>query len=242
MQAVSPAARILVVESQVMLAEALVVALQSQGYDVHRLTFEEHADVPAERLLPRALAVGADVVLLEPTIGRCGDGAVLIRPLTRAGVSVVVVTGVHDRRRWGGWLREGAQTVISKTDPLSHLIDVLRRLDARLPVTTPAVYDELTALWDRQIGEDEAARSRLARLSRREQEVLGGLMSGLTIREVSVLGVVSELTVRTQVRSILSKLGVGTQIAATGLAHGVGWQAPACAARAAHPGTLAPAG
>ena len=42
--------RILVVEDKALLAEALVVALRSLGWDVHRLTLEEHPDVPTDRL------------------------------------------------------------------------------------------------------------------------------------------------------------------------------------------------
>lgn len=220
--------KILVVEGHAMLAEALVVALRSHGYDVHRLLLEDHPDTAAVRLLPCALAVGADVVLLEPAIGRCGDGGVLIRPLTRAGTAVVVLTGVDDRPRWGGWLREGARAVVAKTEPLSKLLEVLRRLDAHLPVTSPTLFEELTDLWEVQLRDDEEGRQRLARLSRREQEVLGALMDGMTIREISALSVVSEATVRTQVRSILSKLGVCTQLAAVGVAHRLDWHAPPC--------------
>ena len=63
-------------------------------------------------------------------------------------------------------------------------------------------------------------------LSARERQVLGSLMSGLTVREIAKAGSVSEGTVRTQVKAILAKLEVGTQLAAVGLAHEVNWRPP----------------
>ena len=61
---------------------------------------------------------------------------------------------------------------------------------------------------------------------RREAEVLGQLMDGRQVRQIAETSVVSEATVRTQVKSILSKLEVTSQIGAVGLAHHAGWSAP----------------
>jgi two-component system, NarL family, nitrate/nitrite response regulator NarL len=57
--------------------------------------------------------------------------------------------------------------------------------------------------------------------------VLGHLMEGHTVHDIAALSVVSEATVRTQVKSILAKLEVSSQIAAVGMAHHVGWRQPA---------------
>ena len=51
-------------------------------------------------------------------------------------------------------------------------------------------------------------------------------MDGSTVREIATTSVVSEATVRTQVKSILGKLEVSSQLAAVGLAHHVGWHHP----------------
>ncbi len=51
-------------------------------------------------------------------------------------------------------------------------------------------------------------------------------MQGRTVREIANLSVVSEATVRTQVKSILAKLEVSSQLAAVGLAHSIGWRGP----------------
>ena len=56
--------------------------------------------------------------------------------------------------------------------------------------------------------------------------MLGHLSSGRRVRDIAQVDVVSEATVRTQVKAILTKLDVGSQIAAVGLAHRIGWRAP----------------
>ena len=46
------------------------------------------------------------------------------------------------------------------------------------------------------------------------------------MREIATSSVVSEATVRTQVKSILAKLQVSSQLAAVGLANHAGWLPP----------------
>ena len=48
-------------------------------------------------------------------------------------------------------------------------------------------------------------------------------MAGHNVLDIARARVVSEGTVRVQVRAILAKLGVSSQIAAVGLAHRAGW-------------------
>ena len=102
----------------------------------------------------------------------------------------------------------------------------MRKLESGEAVLRASEYQRLTRLWQDRLVEDEEHRRRLARLSPREREVLGELMAGRTIREIACRDVVSEATVRTQVRTILHKLGVSTQIAAVGMAHRVEWRSP----------------
>ena len=68
--------------------------------------------------------------------------------------------------------------------------------------------------------------ARLDLLSTREREVLADLMAGRSVREIAERKVVSEATVRTQVKAVLAKLEVGSQLAAVGLAHRVDWRPP----------------
>ena len=70
---------------------------------------------------------------------------------------------------------------------------------------------------------DDVLRDRFARLTHREREVLGALVDGHGVHDIAASDVVSEATVRTQVKSILAKLEVSSQLAAVGLAHRMGW-------------------
>lgn len=60
-------------------------------------------------------------------------------------------------------------------------------------------------------------------LSRREREVLLGLMRGSRAKEISQEMFISLPTVRSQIRSVLLKLGVRSQLAAVALAYQTGW-------------------
>ena len=54
--------------------------------------------------------------------------------------------------------------------------------------------------------------------------MLGALIEGRTVRAIATDSVVSEATVRTQVKSILGKLEVSSQLAAVGMANQIGWK------------------
>ncbi len=219
----APDSSVLVVDDHALFSEAVGLALSVDGRRVHRLALEDTGGAPA-RVLSAALRLRPDIALLDLDLGRYGDGHALIRPLTRAGAAVVVVTGLLDDADWGGCLRQGARVVVSKHQPLAELLTVVRQLEAGGTVLRPAEYQRLTRLWQDRLVEDEEHRRRLALLSPRERAVLGELMAGHTIREIAGRDVVSEATVRTQVRTILHKLGVSTQIAAVGMAHRVAWR------------------
>ena len=166
------------------------------------------------------------MVLLNLDLGPYGDGAPLVAPLAKQGANVVVLTGLTDRARWGEVLANGARIVLSKSQPLNDLLATVRRINQGLPVLDRDERDELVAAWLERRHDHGAVQDRMDRLTSREREVLGELMRGHAVREIAALGVVSEATVRTQVKSILGKLEVSSQLAAVGLAHRIGWRAP----------------
>lgn len=85
---------------------------------------------------------------------------------------------------------------------------------------------DLLRFWQAGQAAVRDARAKLERLTRRESEVLGHFLEGRQVKEIAQLSVVSEATVRTQVKSILSKLEVSSQIAAVGLARRAHWAPP----------------
>jgi len=217
--------RVLIVEDHVLFAESLELALSMDGYDVRRISIPDDASSPSS-LLSAVLRNRPRVVLLDLDLGTFGDGARLIAPIVRSGAQVVVVTASADRGRWGECLRAGARRVVTKARPLNEIRAIVRRLHQGLPVMDREEREELLQIYHKQRLEVRDLRSRVDRLTAREREVLGRLMEGRTVRDIAAESVVSEATVRTQVKSILAKLEVSSQLAAVGLAHHVGWRPP----------------
>ena len=216
--------RVLIIDDHALFAESLELALSLEGYDVRRLPQPEHAG-SLNGLLSAAMRTRPRIVLLDLDLGQHHDGARIVAPLAASGAQVVVVTGSADRSRWGECLRYGARTAISKSQPLNEVLSVVRRINQGLPVMDRIEREELLRLWHEQRQEREAIAERLMLLTKREQEVLLHLMRGRQVREIAALSVVSEATVRTQVKSILAKLEVSSQLAAVGLANRAGWHA-----------------
>ncbi|MBC9733449.1 helix-turn-helix transcriptional regulator [Nocardioides marmotae] len=217
--------RIVLVEDHTLFADSLDMVFTVEGYDVRRIAIPDEGGSMAS-ILSAILASHPRIVLLDLDLGRLGDATRLIGPIARAGVNVVVVTASPDRGRWGECLRLGARKVISKSRPLTEILSTVRRLVQGLPVTDVAEREELLQLWHQERSDKQAARERLDRLTQREREVLAMLVKGRAVRDIAADKVVSEATVRTQVKSILSKLEVSSQLAAVGLAHHVGWVPP----------------
>jgi DNA-binding NarL/FixJ family response regulator len=218
--------RILIVEDHMLFAESLELVLSVEGYDVRRVALPDNSGSPGT-MLSSLVRLRPRIVLLDLDLGRFGDGVRLIAPLAKAGINVVVVTASSDRGRWGEAIRYGARTVLSKAQPLSNILATVRRINEGLPVLTHEEREDLLRTWHQQRSELQELLTRLSLLTARESQVLGRLMQGRTVHDIAVLSVVSEATVRTQVKSILAKLEVSSQLAAVGLAHQVGWHPPA---------------
>jgi DNA-binding NarL/FixJ family response regulator len=60
----------------------------------------------------------------------------------------------------------------------------------------------------------EAEAQRISTLTQREQQVLGGLLTGRTAAEIARTKHISMPTVRSHIRAVLTKLGVSSQVAA----------------------------
>jgi DNA-binding NarL/FixJ family response regulator len=215
--------RVLIIDDHVLFAEAMELALSLEGYDARRV------ELPAEggsMATVRSLALRANprTVLLDLDLGRFGDGMNLIAPLARANANVVVLTSSEDKGRWGGCMRLGARKVLPKSGALQQALATVRRLHAGLPVISREELESLLDAWARERRMHDDIRRRLDLLTPRERQVLGALIEGRTVRAISHESVVSEATVRTQVKSILAKLEVSSQLAAVGIANQIGWK------------------
>ena len=214
--------RVLIIDDHALFAEALELALSLEGYDARRLDLPEGGSMGTLRSL--ALKARPRTVFLDLDLGRFGDGTNLVAPLARAHINVVVLTASEDLGRWGGCMRVGARKVLPKSGALQQALATVRRLHQGLPVTSREELEMLLDAWSRERLVSDDLRRRLDLLTPREREVLAALTEGRTVREIAERSVVSEATVRTQVKSILNKLDVSSQLAAVGMAHQVGWR------------------
>jgi len=216
--------RVVVVDDHSLFAESLAIALRATGVSAQSVVPRD--EMTAARLTREIRHAHPDLVLLDLALG-CGvEGTSLVSSLTGFGMAVVLVTGSGDRSRHGEALAAGAVAVVHKSLPFATIVATVSRIRAGLPVMSREARGELVAAHREAQATEHDVRLRFEQITRREAEVLGLLMAGKQVSDIARTRVVSESTVRTQVKSILAKLQVSSQLSAVGLAHEVGWQPP----------------
>jgi two-component system, NarL family, nitrate/nitrite response regulator NarL len=150
-----------------------------------------------------------------------------IAQLSRLGVRVVALVDA-DPELEELCIRAGATPVVREDRPIHEIVEIAEIVDlvaraggSHRPRTTVRKPPHRRAHDLEPSAESLAA---LAQLTRQEQNVLAALMEGQAVREIASSNVISPLTVRSHVRSILMKLGVNSQLAAVALAHRSGWR------------------
>jgi two-component system nitrate/nitrite response regulator NarL len=209
---------VLIIEDHELLAQTLVIALNAEGCRARVAGLTSPAMV-----LQQVHKLRPGVVLLDLDLGALGDGVALVAPLTQLGARVLVVSGTTDRLRLAETLEKGAVGFLSKQAPFEQLLSTVLDVVAQRPVLSTARRYELIA---------ELRSARVARgkdlapfktLTRRERAVLDALAHGQRAESIAAAAVVSEATVRSQIRGVLAKLGVNSQLEAVALAWAVGW-------------------
>jgi DNA-binding NarL/FixJ family response regulator len=217
-----PAARVRValVEQFAMVAETFEVAMRPMCTAIPVLV---DPDWPRATIASSVLSVGPDIALLHLD-NAVGDRDLPIEQLAAGGVVTVVLTDRRDDGRLGEFLRRGAEAALSTELGLRRMVNVVSRVAARESAMEPDEFNRLreSARAPRTTS-GQTARDIVARLSVREGEVLRHLMSGQTPTQIARESVVSEATVRTQVRSILTKMNVGSQLSAVAIGYAAGW-------------------
>jgi two-component system nitrate/nitrite response regulator NarL len=216
--------RVCVVDDHSLFAQTLVIGLRADGVLAQCVAVDGQMTLAQ---LERAITQhDPDVVLLDLGLGIPGDVMVLVQGLAAAGISVVVVTGAADPPRAGAALCHGACAVIAKSEPFSEVMATVQRIRCGRPAMSEKEHARLVQDFQETDVAREELRRRFDLMSRREAEVLGLLMGGMTVHEIARSRFVSESTVRSQVKAILSKLDVGSQLTAVGRAHQIGWRPP----------------
>jgi DNA-binding NarL/FixJ family response regulator len=210
--------RIVIVDDHPLLALALCAELERSGIDVAQLDPN-----PGPNQLVETISTDPpDCAVLDLGLPFPGGGSTLIEPLVDREIRVVVLTGETDRRLLTRSSVAGAQVVLSKTETLATIVDVIVRVAAGQDVR-PAQRGEFAAEFRQLSAEQHRRHAPFDGLSPRERQVLAGLMDGENPAVLAERNYVSVATVRSQVKSLLSKLGVSSQLEAVAMAHRSRW-------------------
>lgn len=207
------AARVLVVDDDLLIAETFVFALVQRG-------FAARFAVPATlRHVQDAITWSPDLALLDVDLVET-DPVTLIRFFRDSGVAVAVMGGSGHHEVLLKCTSAGAVAVVEASMPLDELVRML----ARLVPDTNLVEGECAPAPVRAARRPVPSRlAPFAILTPREQCVLAELMEGRTADTIAKNAWVAVSTVRSQIKSILQKLGVNSQLAAVAFARQAGW-------------------
>lgn len=203
----SPAAaaiRVLIVEDQVMLADALA-RLISQEEDL--VVVGSVAGVGAALALARREQ--PDVVLMDFSLPD-GDGMAATREIKRwrEDTKVVMLTGFGEAAVLEAAIEAGCSGFLTKDRAAADVVAAVRKAHDGESVIEPALLAAMLARMRRGAGKPRA------QLSCRELEVLVLLAKGVANRDIAQQMVVSVHTVRSHVQNLMMKLEAHSKLEA----------------------------
>ena len=158
---------------------------------------------------------GVDVAVVDLNLPD-GNGVELVRELRAANPQsiVLILSAADDRLQLAQAVEAGASGVMHKSAGISEIISAVRRLSQGDQLLSPVEMIETLRLLGEQREQSREAQAALARLTRRECQVLQALADGLNDKEIAERLQISSETARTHMVNILSKLGVGSRLQA----------------------------
>ena len=202
--------RVLLADGQSLFREAVRVVLEAQpDLDV----VGEAADgmqavAEAERTEP-------DVALIDAHLPNAdGIRATAMIAERVPGCRILVLSEEEDERTLISALEAGATGFVTKGSPIGQLIETARRVHSGETTIPPQMLGALLARLIRSKREHDDALRRLARLTRREREVLALLAQGADNAGIAQPLVISPETARTHVQNVLRKLSVHSRLEA----------------------------
>lgn len=208
----------LIIDDHAVLSQALAQALHLDGFD----PVEVVDNVTPSAVLAHAARMRPAIALLDLHLDDNSLGTPLIVPLRQRGARVVVLTASTEPLLHGGALDAGAEAVISKARPFNELANALRAVLAGRPAMSHGDREGLVNAYRDAVAAGNPYLA-LTRLTRREQQVLAGLVDGLAPKDIAAALGIAVPTIRTQIRSLFEKLEVNSQRAAVATALHAGW-------------------
>jgi DNA-binding NarL/FixJ family response regulator len=198
-----PNIRILVADDHAVVREGIRHVLATQhGFDI---AGEAASGADAVRL---AGECDPDVVVLDVSMPE-GTGLEVIADVRRAAPDArVLILSVHDEAEYVlQAVRAGAHGYLRKDSSPAELRDAVRAVDRGESVFSPAMTARLTDALRVESGR-LARESRLALLTGRERDVLEGIATGETNKEIAARYGISPRTVETHRESLMRKLEI----------------------------------
>jgi DNA-binding NarL/FixJ family response regulator len=211
---VNPKVRVLLAESQLLLREAMRIALTNAG------DIEVVAEVGDRmRAVAAAKATKPDVALIDVALpGRDGVQTTRMIGETVPSCRIVLFGGKEDERPMMEALEAGASGYLTEQASLGDLVDATRAASRGEALVPPRLVATLLnrLIWHRR--ERDEAIFLLSQLTRRERQVLAMLARGANNRGIAEALTISPDTARTHIQNLLGKLGVHSRLEAAALA------------------------
>lgn len=210
--------RILLADEHALFRDAVRLALESES------DFEVVAEAQdGVQAVAEAERTSPTVALLDVNLPKT-DGiqtAWLIRQRVPS-CEIVIMSTQEDHQMLKEALEVGARGFVTKTSPVTVLLNVTRGVHRGETVIPPRMLGDLIGgLLRRRREQDEAFR-RISGLTRREREVLKLLVDGSGTDAIAKALVISPQTARTHIQNVLAKLGVHSRLEAAALVNEAG--------------------
>lgn len=201
----SRAIRVLVIDDHPIVLAGLVTALAQQP-DIEMVVSAASRDQARRLLQEHPIDVGLVDVRLQD-----GTGFDIIEEHAGAtGPAWIVLSSFESPQYLAAALRAGAAGYLVKTAPLAQLLDAIRRV-----ATGGTAYEA------RQLRSAQPAL--MPSLSRRERDVLQGVLAGRSNGEIALDLHISRKTVESYLSRLLKRFGVSSRLELALLAEREGW-------------------
>jgi two-component system, NarL family, response regulator DevR len=207
--------RILVADRHSLFRQALRELLDEET------DFEVVAEAGDEsETIARATQTKPDLALVSTELG-AGDSITAIELINEhvIGCRAVIIAGSDDPEVLLRAVEAGASGYITKGNALSDLMSAARAIHRGETIVPPSMLGGLIQRLLRRRRDEDEAIARIARLTRRERQVLALLAEGGNKETIGRALFISPETARTHIQHVMAKLGVHSQLEAAKVAH-----------------------
>lgn len=196
--------RILIADSQPIVRRGLRSIIGAAGWE----TCGEAGD--GQEALDLAIKERPDVVLLEFRLPTLSGDVLSSRILANAPETrIVFFTSQNDDETLAAAISGGARGYVLKSDPVAHIEEALSAIQARRSFFSPSMAQ---LLLEASFDSDGDRRTRAARLTRREIQVVQLIVEGQSNKQIAHNLDVSIKTIETHRSTAMRKAGVRSAV------------------------------